>query len=73
MSHYRPKIEKEKKTPSVSRVLLIGVWVVWALLVLLDLYRTFFLSGITANDIFWDAALFAVALYFSVRYGKKKK
>ncbi len=54
MSHYRPKIEKEKKTPSVSRVLLIGVWVVWVLLVLLDLYRAFFLSGITANDIFWD-------------------
>lgn len=73
MSHYRPKIEKEKKTPSVSRVLLIGVWVVWVLLVLLDLYRAFFLSGITANDIFWDTALFAVALYFSVRYGKKKK
>lgn len=73
MRKYQPKIEKEKKTPTVSRILLIGVWVIWGLLVLLDLYRAFFLSGLTINDLFWDAALLFVALYFTVRYGKKKK
>lgn len=73
MSRYRPKIEKERKNPSVSKVLLIGVWIVWAALVLLDVYRAVFLSGITVNDIFWDAALLAVAVYFSVRYGRSNK
>ena len=73
MSKYQPKIAKEKKSPGVPKILLIGVWIVWFILILLDLYRAFFLSGITANDLFWDVALLAVAVYFTVRYGRGKK
>lgn len=72
MANYTPKIKREKKEPRVPKGLLIAVWCLWGVLILLDIYRAVFLSGIDVNDVFWDAALLAVAIYFTVRYRKPK-
>ncbi len=72
MAKYTPKIKREKKEPHVPKSLLIAVWCLWGVLILLDIYRAVFLSGIDVNDVFWDAALLAVAIYFTVRYRKPK-
>lgn len=72
MAKYTPKIKQEKKEPRVPKILLILVWCLWGALILLDAYRAVFLSGIDTNDVFWDIALLAVAVYFTVRYCKPK-
>ncbi len=71
---YTPKITKEKKEPQLPTWLFVLLWGMIAAVFGFDIYRYVFSdSGISANDIFWDVALLAVAAYMTSIFVRKRK
>lgn len=73
MKSYDPKIEKPKKDPKTPIFLVICTWILFVCLVVLDVISiTSGIRSISFADIFCDAGVLAVAVYFTVKYTKDK-
>lgn len=75
MKKYTPEIKKEKKAPPKVRGFLVSlIWIAWAVIFVVDIYRFVILSrGITAADLFCDFGILVIAIYFTRIYFKNKK
>ena len=74
MKKYTPVIKNKKSPPlKTPKMIIVLIWCLFGIVLALDTFR--FVgspNGISVSDIFWDVAIFVVAIYLTLRNRTKK-